>query len=91
MNNSVFARGWKRTQNFPSIEKSKKDDKKKKESAPKRSSQPVEKTRDPALAAPEAKKKKNRPEPNGFDKGYEAEKIIGATDGNGELMFLVKW
>ena len=30
--------------------------------------------------------------PRGFERGFEVEKIIGATDTeNGELMFLVKW
>ena len=28
---------------------------------------------------------------NGFDRGYEPEKILGATDSAGELMLLVKW
>lgn len=42
---------------------------------------------------PPAKKKATEDEnkPRGFERGLEPEKIIGATDSSGELMFLMKW
>lgn len=42
-------------------------------------------------SAPPSKKKAEEDKPRGFDRNLSPERIIGATDSSGDLMFLMKW
>uniref|UniRef100_A0A8D2QQ13 Chromobox 1 n=1 Tax=Zosterops lateralis melanops TaxID=1220523 RepID=A0A8D2QQ13_ZOSLA len=45
----------------------------------------------PRISCPRQEGRENSEKPRGFARGFEPERIIGATDSSGELMFLMKW
>lgn len=71
----------------------KKERKRKWRKKDKKRSLPTEETKKDDKRPAEKRKKATEDDtrPRGFDRNLEPEKIIGATDSSGELMFLMKW
>jgi len=75
----------------PKEDSAKKKDKSKDETTKKKDKEVETNNKKKSQDEPVKKKTKKDNEVIGYDRGLKLEKILGATDANGELMFLIKW
>merc|ERR1712001_473603 len=82
---------WEPRENLDCEELIEAFEKKRKEKSDKKKEAEKRKSGATSSDASSKKKKGDEEKPRGFDRSLDPERIIGATDSSGELMFLVKW
>lgn len=82
---------WEPKENLDCMELIATYENKRKEAKKKKEASAAEKRKSTSSGGDSKKKKSDDDRPRGFDRGLDPERIIGATDSSGELMFLIKW